>query len=202
MFDKAANPLIAILRGIAPDEAVAVGKELVAAGVSIMEVTMNSPEPLKSIELLAEACGADALVGAGTVLAPAEVEQVARAGGRLVVSPNFDPAVVKATKEQGLASVPGCLTPTEMFAALAAGADMLKVFPGDVATPPVIKGYRAVLPKEAKIAVTGGVNADNLAAYRQAGADCFGIGSALYKPGKTAAEVGESAKEFVAACGG
>lgn len=202
MFDQAANPLIAILRGIGPAEAAAVGQELVAAGVTIMEVTMNSPEPLRSIELLAEACGAEALVGAGTVLAPAEVEQVARAGGRLVVSPNFDPAVVKATKEQGLASVPGCLTPTEMFAALAAGADMLKIFPGDVATPAVIKGYRAVLPPAAKIAVTGGVNAANLAAYRQAGADCFGIGSALYKPGKRPAEVGAAAKEFVAACGG
>ena len=195
-------PIIAILRGITPDEALAAGKELLDAGITVMEVTMNSPEPLKSLELLVEAYGSQAQIGMGTVLSAAEVEQVAKTGGKLIVSPNFNPEVVKATKDHGMASVPGCLTPTEMFAALDAGADILKLFPGDIATPTVVKGCRAVLPKECKLAITGGVNAENIPAYLAAGADFLGIGSALYKPGKDAAGIRAAAADFVAACSG
>lgn len=202
MLAEPKYPIIAILRGITPDEALAAGKELLDAGITVMEVTMNSPEPLKSLELLVEAYGTQAQIGMGTVLSAAEVEQVAKAGGKLIVSPNFNPEVVKATKERGMASVPGCLTPTEMFAALDAGADILKLFPGDIATPTVVKGCRAVLPKGSKLAITGGVNAANIPAYLEAGADFLGIGSALYKPGKDAAAIRAAAADFVAACGG
>ncbi|HUF55315.1 MAG TPA: 2-dehydro-3-deoxy-6-phosphogalactonate aldolase [Thermohalobaculum sp.] len=196
----AALPLIAILRGIRPDEAPAVGEALVAAGITILEVPLNSPGPLTSIARLAERFGERALVGAGTVLTAEQVRAVAEVGGRIVVSPNFSPAVVEATRVAGLTSVPGIFTPTEAFAALDAGASALKLFPGEAVTPRVVGALRAVLPREAKLLVTGGVGAENLADFLAAGADGAGVGSALYAPGRSAAEVAEAASVLAAAC--
>ncbi len=193
-------PLIAILRGITPDEAPAVGEALVEAGIMVLEVPLNSPEPFASIARLAARFGDRALIGAGTVLRAEEVEQVAAAGGRLVVSPNLSAPVVAATRRAGLASVPGVFTPTEAFAALDAGASALKLFPGEAVSPKVIGALRAVLPREARILVTGGVGAENIAGFLEAGADGAGIGSALYKPGRSAAGVAEAAAVLVRAC--
>ena len=192
-------PLVAILRGITPAEVADVGAALVAAGLPVIEVTMPSPDSLVSIKMLAQSYGNEVLVGAGTVLRPAEVDAVAEAGGRIIVSPNFNPAVVARTKELGLYSMPGCLTPTEIFAALDAGADIIKVYPSDIATPTVISRYRAVLPKDTLIAVTGGVDFDNIAAYKKVGANAMGLGANLYKPGKSADDVKRDAERFVAA---
>lgn len=196
----ATMPLVAILRGIAPDEAPAVGEALVAAGITIFEVPLNSPEPLVSIARLEERFGERALVGAGTVLRPGQVREVADAGGRIVVSPNFSAAVVEATRAAGLVSVPGVFTPTEAFAALDAGASALKLFPGEAVTPRVVGALRAVLPTGARLLVTGGVGSENIADFLAAGADGAGVGSALYKPGRSAAEVAEAASALVAAC--
>lgn len=192
-------PVLAILRGITPDEAVPVGEALLRHGVRILEVPLNSPEPFDSIRLLADRFGAEAVVGAGTVLQPDDVGRVADAGGEIVVAPNFNPAVVAATKQAGLTSVPGVFTPTEALAALEAGADVLKIFPGDAIGPKVITAVRAVLPKDTCIVVTGGVNVANIADFLDAGADGVGIGSALYKPGRDVAEIEADAKRFVAA---
>lgn len=188
----AAMPVIAILRGITPPEAPAIGAALTGAGITILEVPLNSPDPFASIATLAGQCG-DAIVGAGTVLRPAEVAQVAGAGGRIVVSPNFSPDVVAATRAAGLISVPGVYTPSEAFAALDAGADALKLFPGDLLTPKAVGALRAVLPAGTRLMVTGGVGLDNLAAFMAAGTDGAGIGSALYRPGRPAGEVGRLA---------
>ncbi|MFC3230720.1 2-dehydro-3-deoxy-6-phosphogalactonate aldolase [Marinibaculum pumilum] len=182
-------PLLAVLRGITPEEAVPVGEVLLRHGIEILEVPLNSPEPYRSIRLLADRFGAAALVGAGTVLQPAEAARVAEAGGRIAVSPNFDPAVVAASRTAGLLSVPGIFTPSEAFAALKAGADALKLFPGDAVSPKVVGALRAVLPAGTRIVVTGGVGTENLADWLSGGADGAGIGSALYKPGKPVAEV-------------
>lgn len=192
-------PLVAILRGLTPDEAPAVGDALVEAGFTLIEVPLNSPEPLRSIARLADRFAGRALVGAGTVLTTAQVEAVGAAGGTLVVSPNTDPAVIRATVAAGLIALPGYQTPTEAFAALAAGATALKLFPADVATPNALKAHLAVLPTGTRVLAVGGVAPDSLAGWRQAGADGFGLGSNLYRPGKASDAVGRDAGAFVAA---
>lgn len=192
-------PLLAILRGIPPEEAEAVTDALIASGFAIIEVPLNSPDPYSSIEMLAKKYGDRAIIGAGTVLRPSEVERVKAAGGTIIVSPNFSEKVVDATKKAGLISVPGVFTPTEAFAALEAGADALKIFPGDAISPKVVKALRAVLPAETQLVVTGGVGADNLGEFLNAGANGAGIGSALYKPGKSLADVTADAGRFAAA---
>ena len=194
----AACPLIAILRGIRPDEAGAVGVALVEEGFRIIEVALNSPEPLRSIEILSRLFGGKALVGAGTVMTAEDVVGVTRAGGRLIVMPHGDPAVIRAAKAAGLACIPGVATPTEAFAALAAGADALKLFPGEMIVPAVVKAIRAVLPPATTLIPVGGVGAATIPAYRAAGASGFGIGSALYVPGRSAGEVRRIARELVA----
>jgi 2-dehydro-3-deoxyphosphogalactonate aldolase len=192
-------PVVAILRGIQPAEAEAVGLALVEAGIRVVEVPLNSPDPITSIAILHRAIGATALVGAGTVLAAQAVDAVAQAGGRLIVAPNFDPSVVARTRARGLLSLPGVLTPTEAFAALAAGADGLKLFPGEMVPPAIVKALRAVLPAKALLVPTGGVSAANMAEYRAAGANGYGIGSALYRPGLPVADVAARARALVAA---
>lgn len=196
-------PLVAILRGMPPGEAEGVGKALADAGVTVMEVPLNSPDPFVSIRTLAKAHGERALVGAGTVLRAEDVARVADAGGKIIVSPNFDAEVVKATKRCGLVSVPGVLTPTEAFAALDAGADAIKLFPGDLLSPKVVKAMRAVLPPETMVVVTGGVSLDNIGEWLTGGSTGVGIGSALYKPGKSldafAADAMRFAEKSVAA---
>lgn len=197
-----APKLIAILRGVTVAEALPAADAIAQAGLGIIEVTLNSPDPFASIRKVADAHGERMLVGAGTVLSATEVDQVAEAGGKLIVSPNFNPEVVRRTKELGLISVPGCLTPTEMFAALDCGADMLKIFPATMVSPATVRGIRAVLPKDALVAVTGGVNRANLRDYLEAGADGAGLGSDLYQPGKDVAAIGEAARAYVAALAG
>lgn len=197
--DALANcPLIAILRGLTPADAPAVGAALHAAGFRVIEVPLNSPEPLESIRLLAESLP-DCLVGAGTVLRVDQIEPIGRAGGRLIVMPHADVHVIAAAKAASMACMPGVATPTEAFAALAAGADGLKLFPAELIRPPVIRAMRAVLPRETCLAPVGGLTPDNLAEYRRAGADAFGLGSALYRPGATADEVARNAAAFVRA---
>jgi len=199
MTRTASRPLIAILRGLTPDAAPAIGRALVAAGIDRIEVPMNSPEPLDSIARLVRAVGAHAQIGAGTVLSAAQVAEVHRAGGQLIVSPNCDPDVIRSTKALGMQSFPGVLTPTECFAALAAGADGLKVFPAFLMGPQGLTALRAVLPPETRVFMVGGVGPENFADWRRAGADGFGIGSALFKPGRDADAVGRRAADLVAA---
>lgn len=194
-------PLVAILRGITPPEAGAVGDALVAAGWRLIEVPLNSPEPLQGIALLARR-HPDAIVGAGTVRTVDEVRAVHAAGGRLVVSPHFDARVVQAATQLGMASVPGVMTPSEAFAALDAGATALKLFPAEMIPPAAVKALRAVLPADAVLLPVGGIAPGTMAAYRDAGADGFGIGSALYKPGMGAASVAAAAQSFAAAWSG
>ena len=195
----AACPLVAILRGLTPEEAPAVGDALADAGFTLIEVPLNSPDPLRSIALLAERLAERALVGAGTVLQPAQVEAVGAAGGRLIVSPNVDPAVIRATRALGLVSLPGYQTPSEAFTALAAGATALKLFPADVASTAALRAHRAVLPSGTRVLAVGGVTPEGIAAWRAASADGFGLGSSLYRPGKAAADVARDAAAFVAA---
>lgn len=192
-------PLIAILRGLLPEEAVQVGEAIVAAGFVCLEVPLNSPRPLESIRLLRDALEGRALVGAGTVLTVEAARRVADAGSQMVISPNTNPEVIRAAKALGLLSVPGFFTPSEAFAALDAGADVLKLFPAEVAGPGGLKAVRAVLPGSARVYAVGGVDPDNVAAWRTAGASGFGLGSALFKPGKTAEQVGAAAAAFVTA---
>lgn len=194
----AALPLVAILRGLRPDEALNVGQALVGAGWRLIEVPLNSPQPLQSIEAMAAALPT-ALIGAGTVLSAAQVRDVHAAGGQLVVSPNFDADVVREAVRLGMVCLPGVMTATEAFAALQAGASGLKLFPAEMITPAVVKALRAVLPAPSLLLPVGGVTLDNMAAYRAAGASGFGIGSALYAPGMTAAQVAENAMKFMAA---
>lgn len=189
-------PLVAILRGIRPAEAVPVGEALVDAGFAIVEVPLNSPSPLDSITRLAAALGDRALVGAGTVLTPQAVDQVAAAGGRLIVMPHADIRVIRAAKAAGLLAVPGFATPTEAFAALDAGADALKLFPAEAAAPPVLKAMLAVLPAGVQVLPVGGIRPETMAAYWQAGAAGFGLGSALYKPGDAPVTVHQKALAF------
>ena len=194
-------PLIAILRGLEPDEAVAVGEAIVAVGFVCLEVPLNSPRPLESIRRLRDALDGRALVGAGTVLNVEAARGVAEAGGQMIISPNTNPDVIRATKDMGLMSVPGFFTPSEAFAALDAGAEVLKLFPAEVAGPQGLKAVRAVLPAGTRVYAVGGVAPDSVATWRSAGASGFGIGSAVFKPGKTPAEVGEAARAFVTAWG-
>jgi 2-dehydro-3-deoxyphosphogalactonate aldolase len=189
-------PLLAILRGITPQEVNEVGNILIELGYRILEVPLNSPDPYQSIQQLAKRYTGAALIGAGTVLQPEQVLRVANAGGTLVVSPNLNPEVVKATKRMGMISVPGVFTPTEAFQALDAGADALKIFPGDVISPSYCKALRAVLPRGTLLVVTGGVNADNLPDFL-AVANGAGIGSALYSPGKAFKQIRADAQKFV-----
>jgi 2-dehydro-3-deoxyphosphogalactonate aldolase len=197
----AACPLVAILRGLGPDEAHAVGEALVESGWRLIEVPLNSPDPLRSIAALATAFP-HALVGAGTVLQPQQVREVHAAGGQLVVAPNFNADVVREAQRLGMVCLPGVLTPTEAFAALAAGASGLKLFPAEMIAPATVKALRAVLPAQALLLPVGGISTGNMGAYRAAGANGFGIGSALYKPGMTAAEVKRNATDFMAAWAG
>lgn len=194
----AALPLVAILRGLRPEEALAVGHALAAEDWHLIEVPLNSPRPLASIEALSQALP-DALIGAGTVLTVQQVHDVHAAGGRLIVSPNFDPVVVRAAVRLGMACLPGVATASEAFAALAAGAQGLKLFPAELITPPVVKALRAVLSADTVLLPVGGITPVGMAVYRAAGADGFGLGSALYKPGMAASEVGSNARAFVTA---
>lgn len=192
-------PLVAILRGLPPADAVAVAAALVEAGIRIIEVPLNSPEPLLSIARIAEAHGDEALIGAGTVLDPGAVERVAGAGGRLIVMPHCDARVVRTAKAAGLTVIPGVMTPTEAFAAIDLGADALKLFPADILPPATVKALRAVLPPAMRILAVGGIDPGNMAAWWQAGAAGFGVGSALFRPGKPLAEIASDARAFVAA---
>jgi len=195
-------PLVAILRGLTPDEAEAVGEALVEAGFRLIEVPLNSPRPLESIARLAARFGEVAMIGAGTVTTAAQVAEVRDAGGALIVSPHTDERVIAATAAAGLVSLPGFLTPSEAFAALRAGAHALKLFPAEVATPAVLKAQRAVLPRDVPILPVGGIDPERMAPWLAAGADGFGLGSALFRPGMTASEVSERARQFVAALAG
>ncbi len=189
-------PLIAILRGLTPAEAPAMGEALVSSGFAIIEVPLNSPEPLKSIAALTQQFP-QTLIGAGTVLNVQQVKEVHAAGGRLVVAPNFNPAVVAQALALNMVVLPGVATPTEAFAALEAGAHGLKLFPAEMITPATVKAMRAVLPKAAALMPVGGITPENMAVYRAAGATGFGLGSALYAPGRSAELVQEKAAAFV-----
>ena len=194
----ASMPAVAILRGVQPDEVIAVAQAIYDAGIRVIEVPLNSPAALISIQHLAVHFGDAAIIGAGTVLCVEDVARCHDAGAQIVVSPNMNVAVIRATVAAGMISVPGCLTPTEAFAALDAGAHAIKLFPGELIPAAAVKGMRAVLPKEAIVLVVGGVSTDAVAGYRAAGVDGFGIGSVLYRPGITAAEAGRNAEKFVA----
>ena len=201
MMDSAFQtlPLVAILRGVTPNEVEPIALALYAEGFRLIEVPMNSPDALASIAKLAACLPADALLGAGTVLSVDVVTQVREAGGRLIVMPHADVAVIRAAKQQGMVCVPGAATPTEAFAAAHAGADALKLFPAELVTPTVLKAMRAVLPPALRLLPVGGITPDSMAAYRKAGAAGFGLGSALYAPGMSAAEVARRARDFVQA---
>lgn len=192
-------PLIAILRGITPPEALPVAAALIEAGITSIEVPLNSPGPMQSIAAMVREFGSQALIGAGTVLTVAQVQELAEIGGKLVVSPNTDTQVIAKTRSLGMQSWPGVMTPTECFAALAAGATGLKLFPGSLLGPEGLKAIRAVLPKGTQVYAVGGAGPDNFAQWRRAGADGFGIGTAIYTAGLTPAEVGTKACAIVAA---
>lgn len=200
-FDAAFSrcPLVAILRGVKPDEVEAIGEALVSAGFTLIEVPMNSPEPLESIARLAKRFEGLARIGAGTVLTEAQVADVEAAGGTMIISPNANRKVIAASAARGLVSLPGIFTMSEAFAALEAGATALKLFPAEAASPKVLKAMRAVLPSDARVLPVGGIAPDTMAPWLEAGAPGFGLGSALYKPGMSAAEAGANAQAFVAA---
>ena len=192
-------PLVAIIRGVSPAEIEGIGGALLDAGFRVIEVPLNSPEPLASIERLARLAGEGATIGAGTVLTTADVRRVAEAGGRIIVSPNTDAEVIAASAAAGLVASPGYFTPSEAFAAVKAGAHVLKLFPAEAAGPAVVKAQLAVLPRDIPLVVVGGIRPDNMRPYVEAGAAGFGLGSSLYKPGMAAGEVAANARAFVAA---
>ncbi|MEE1657715.1 2-dehydro-3-deoxy-6-phosphogalactonate aldolase [Microvirga sp. CF3062] len=192
-------PLVAILRGLKPENAEAVGHALVEAGFRIIEVPLNSPEPFRSIERLAKTMPKNVLVGAGTVLDPEQVNGIRDVGGKLIVMPHADLDVIKRAKEQDLICTPGVATPTEAFAALKAGADAIKIFPAEAIPPAVVKAWRAVLPKNALVIPVGGIKPDNMKPYVDAGANGFGLGSALFTPAMSVEEIGRNARNFAAA---
>lgn len=200
-FDAAfsALPLVAILRGLTPAEAEGVAQTLYDRGFRMIEVPLNSPDPFDSIAAIRRLLPRDALVGAGTVLAVEQVARLKEIGAELVVMPHADTAVIRAAKAAGLVSLPGIATPTEAFAALSAGADALKIFPAELVGPRVIKAMRAVLPAGTRLLPVGGIAPDTMAPFLEAGVAGFGLGSALYAPGLSAAEIGERASAFVAA---
>ncbi|MGH8803859.1 MAG: 2-dehydro-3-deoxy-6-phosphogalactonate aldolase [Polaromonas sp.] len=202
-FSKALQtvPLVAILRGLQPAEALPVGQALLSTGWTLIEIPLNSPRPLDSIAAMAGAYP-QALVGAGTVLTPEDVRNVQAAGGQLIVSPNFNPAVVREAVRLGMVCLPGVMTASEAFGALEAGATGLKIFPTEMITPAVVKALRAVLPAGTVVLPVGGITPDNMRPYLAAGANGFGIGSALYQPGMSAQDVAENAMKFIAACAG
>ncbi|WNC11802.1 2-dehydro-3-deoxy-6-phosphogalactonate aldolase [Pseudomonas coleopterorum] len=195
----AQNGLIAILRGLRPEESVAIGEVLYDAGFRIIEVPLNSPQPFDSIRLLRNSLPADCLIGAGTVLSAEQVQQVKAAGGQLIVMPHSDPVVLKAAKEADLYLAPGVVTPTEAFAALAAGADVLKLFPAESLTPAVVKALLAVLPKGTALVPVGGISPDNMQPFLDAGVAGFGLGSGLFKPGMTVQQVADNARAYAQA---
>lgn len=190
-------PLVAIIRGVTPGEAEAIGEAIFEAGIRIIEVPLNSPDPLRSIERLARTFGDRALVGAGTVLDPADVGRVNDSGGRIIVSPNSFAPVIEASAAAGLVSLPGFFTPSEAFAALRAGATGLKLFPAEGAAPAVVKAQRAVLPRGVPVLVVGGIGPNNMQPWIEAGARGFGLGSGLYKPGQSAQETAAKARAYV-----
>ncbi|MBP8139471.1 MAG: 2-dehydro-3-deoxy-6-phosphogalactonate aldolase [Burkholderiales bacterium] len=194
-------PLVAVLRGISPPEVPGVADALTGAGFRVLEVTLNSPDPYDSIRALTARCGATCLVGAGTVIDPSDVARVREAGGRLIVMPHADVEVIREAKRQGMVCVPGVATPTEAFAALAAGADGLKMFPAEALPPAALRAWRAVLPKPTLVFAVGGMRPDNLLPYWEAGADGFGTGSNLYKPGAPAAGVRDAALAYARGVG-
>jgi 2-dehydro-3-deoxyphosphogalactonate aldolase len=194
-------PLIAIIRGVTPAEAEAIGEAIYDAGIRIIEVPLNSPDPLESIARLAAKLGERALIGGGTVLQPEKVEEVKAVGGRLIVAPNTNVEVIAATAAAGLVSCPGYFTPSEAFAALDAGATALKLFPAEGATPAVLKAQRAVLPKHVSVIVVGGVKPDNMQPWLEAGANGFGLGGGLYQPGQSVSQTAEKARAYVAGLG-
>jgi 2-dehydro-3-deoxyphosphogalactonate aldolase len=191
-------PLVAIIRGVTPEDCEAIGAVAFDAGIRIIEVPLNSPDPLASMRKLAAALGDRALVGAGTALDPAQVAEVKGAGGRLIVSPSTNPAVIRATVAAGLISCPGYFTPSEAFAAIDAGAHVLKLFPAEAATPAVLRAQKAVLPKDMPVIVVGGVKPDSMRPWIEAGADGFGLGSGLYRPGQSPAETAQKARAYIA----
>ena len=194
-----ALPLVAILRGIRPEEAEAAAHCLFDAGFRLIEVPLNSPDPFTSITTMRRVLPMDALVGAGTVLSATQMQQLKDCGGELAVMPHADTALIRQAKQLGMLCVPGVVTPTEAFAALDAGADALKLFPAELITPPILKAIRVVLPKGTRLLPVGGITPDNMKPYRDAGAAGFGLGSALYSPGISTAELAQRADAFVAA---
>lgn len=194
-FDQC--PLVAIIRGVTPGEVEAVGEAIFAAGIRIIEVPLNSPDPFESIRRLSQAMGERALVGAGTVLNVGQVREVERAGGRLIVSPNTNSDVIRASVQAGLVSAPGYFTPSEAFAAIEAGATALKLFPAEAATPALVKAQRAVLPKELALLIVGGVSPETMQPWLAAGANGFGLGSGVFAPGRSAADTGACANAYV-----
>jgi 2-dehydro-3-deoxyphosphogalactonate aldolase len=194
-----ACPLIAIIRGVTPDEVEMVSEAIFAAGIRIIEVPLNSPNPFESIRRLSARMGDRALVGAGTVLAVSQVREVERAGGRLVVSPNTNPDVIRATVHAGMVSAPGYFTPSEAFAAIDAGATALKLFPAEAASHIVVNAQRAVLPKDLPLLIVGGVTPESMQPWLAAGANGFGLGSGVYRPGQDTEEVGAQARAYVQA---
>ncbi len=192
-------PLVAILRGLTPDNAKAVGFALAEAGFRVIEVPLNSPEPFRSIEILAKELPKNVLVGAGTVLDPEQVNGVHDVGGRLIVMPHADLDVIRRAKQQGLVCTPGVATPTEAFAALKAGADAIKIFPAEAMPPAVVKAWRAVLPKDTLVLPVGGIKPETMKAYVDAGANGFGLGSALFTPAMAVEEISRNARDFASA---
>lgn len=192
-------PLVAILRGVTPGEAVAMADALLGEGIRLIEVPLNSPEPFQSIEAIRAHVGHDALVGAGTVTDPAQLHGLIEAGGELVVMPHTDVRIIADAVDEGLVVVPGVLTPSEAFAALRAGADALKIFPAELAAPNAVRSVRTVLPRDTRLLPVGGIQPDNMGGYWEAGAAGFGLGSGLYRPGVDAAELGRRARAYVTA---